>query len=208
MIAIYSHRTVLPTGTREATVLVNEGKIIDITDQVPLHDNYEFVDLGDKWLLPGLIDPHVHINEPGRTEWEGFDTAGKGAIAGGLTTLVDMPLNSSQVTTSLKAFDEKLASTKNKLYTNIGFWDGVAPGNENEVAGLIDRGVLGFKAFLTHSDIDEFPNVTEDDLRKVMPVIAKNGLPLLVHCELADSNSRFDGDECNYNNYLRPRPKK
>ncbi len=101
-----------------------------------------------------------------------------------------MPLNSSPVTTTAKAFDEKLAATKNKLHTNVGFWGGIVPGNENEIEPLIKKGVLGFKAFLTHSGIDDFPNATEDDLRKAMPIIAKYNLPLLVHCELTDNEQR------------------
>ena len=100
-----------------------------------------------------------------------------------------MPLNSSPVTTTAKAFDEKIKATKGQLHTNCGFWGGIVPGNEKEIEPLIEKGVLGFKAFLTHSGIDEFPNVTEDDLRKAMPMIAKHGLPLLVHCELSDHHS-------------------
>src|SRR6185295_3404393 len=140
----------------------------------------------DKVLMAGIIDPHVHINEPGRTDWEGFDTATKAAIAGGITTLADMPLNSSPVTTTANAFDKKINATKNQLHTNCGFWGGIIPGNENDIEPLIEKGVLGFKAFLAHSGIDEFPNVTEADLRKAMPVVAKYSLPLLVHCELED----------------------
>lgn len=159
--------------------------------------------------MAGVVDPHVHINEPGRTEWEGFDTATKAAIAGGVTTLVDMPLNSSPVTTSAKAFEEKLKAAQRKLHTNVGFWGGVVPGNEKEIELLIDKGVLGFKAFLTHSGIDEFPNVTEDDLRKVMPIIAKHDLPLLVHCELSVPPSFGEGlGVRSYKTYLASRPKK
>jgi allantoinase len=184
---------------------------------------YEIIDVGNKAVMPGVIDPHVHINEPGRTEWEGFETAAKAALAGGLTTLVDMPLNSSPVTTTVKAFEEKLAAAKNKLHTNVGFWGGVVPGNANETEGLIDKGVLGFKAFLTHSGIDDFPNATEDDLRKVMPIIARHKLPLLVHCELEtdhrpptiDDRSKTNNNDGrssvvggrSYNNYLASRPK-
>jgi allantoinase len=159
--------------------------------------------------MPGVIDPHVHINEPGRTDWEGFDTATKSAIAGGITTLVDMPLNSSPVTTTATAFDEKVKATKGQLHTHCGFWGGVVPGNEKEIEALIEKGVLGFKAFLTHSGIDEFPNVTEEDLRKVMPIIAKHGLPLLVHCELSnETENRPSTNARSYQNYLLSRPKK
>jgi allantoinase len=129
-------------------------------------------------------------------------------MAGGITTVVDMPLNSSPVTTSAEAFEKKLEATKNQLHINCGFWGGVVPGNENEIEPLIKKGVLGFKAFLTHSGIDEFPNVTESDLRKVMPVIAAAGLPLLVHCELTDEIIRAHDDPRSYKNYLHSRPRK
>lgn len=174
---------------------------------MPDGNAYELIELNDQLLMPGVIDPHVHINEPGRPDWEGFDTATKAAIAGGITTVVDMPLNSSPVTTTVTAFNQKLSAAQNNLRTNIGFWGGIIPGNENEIEGLIERGVLGFKAFLTHSGIDEFPNVTEEDLRKAMPLIAKKGLPLLVHCELTDDVQRSGDDVRSYINYLGTRPK-
>ncbi len=205
--AIISDRTAMPDGIRRAVVLIKDGIIADVADKLPA-GNFLVIDLGNKVLMAGVIDPHVHINEPGRTDWEGFDTATKAAIAGGITTLVDMPLNSSPVTTTAGAFDVKVNATKTKLHTNCGFWGGLVPGNEKEIESLIGKGVLGFKAFLTHSGIDEFPNVTDNDLRKAMPVIAKNGLPLLVHCELSSPILwRGLGGEV-YQNYLASRPKK
>ena len=205
---IHSNRTVLPDGIQEAFVMMDNGVITEVKNNMPDGDGYELIDVKDRLLMPGVIDPHVHINEPGRTNWEGFDTATKAAVAGGITTVVDMPLNSSPVTTTVKAFEEKLAATNNQLHANVGFWGGVIPGNENDIEGLIERGVLGFKAFLTHSGIDEFPNVTEETLRKVMPVISKHGLPLLVHCELTDSIHRSSDKVRSYSNYLATRPKK
>jgi allantoinase len=175
----------------------------------------ELVDVGEKVVMPGIIDPHVHINEPGRTDWEGFDTATRAAAAGGITLLVDMPLNSSPVTTTAAAFDKKLAAAEGQLHCDCGFWGGVVPGNEKDIEPLIARGVLGFKAFMTHSGIDEFPNVTEADLHKVMPVIAAHGLPLLVHCELEGGEKlqaasyklqEVGGDPRSYGNYLLSRP--
>ena len=214
MKAFHSKRVVLPDGIKEAVVWVNEGKIREVLPVLPLVRDFEVIELGNKILMPGVIDPHVHINEPGRTEWEGFDTATKAAIAGGVTTLVDMPLNSAPVTTTAAAFDEKIKASKGKLNTNVGFWGGIIPGNEKEIFPLIQKGVLGFKAFLTHSGIDDFPNVTEHDLRKAMPVIAKHKLPLLVHCELTGSQERETGNSeqetrnDSYINYLNSRPKK
>src|SRR5258708_16776397 len=207
VIVIDSKRKLLPDGMREATLFMKGGLITAIVGGVAMADGIELVDAGDRVVMPGVIDPHVHINEPGRTDWEGFDTAGRAAIAGGLTMLVDMPLNASPVTTTAAAFDEKRAATAGQLHCDGGFWGGVVPGNEGEIERLIDRGVLGFKAFLTHSGIDEFPNVTEADLRKVMPVIASHGLPLLVHCELESGVERtVGGDVKSYRNYLLSRP--
>ena len=211
-LAIKSKRIITPEGEREGVIIIKEGIIIDV---VNILDDQTIIDAGNKIVMPGVIDPHVHINEPGRTAWEGFNTATKAALAGGLTTLVDMPLNSSPVTTTVKAFEQKLSATKNQLHSNCGFWGGVIPGNENDIEPLVDKGVLGFKAFLTHSGIDEFPNVTEQDLGKVMPVIAKHNLPLLVHCELSDNleltthNSQLTtSNSHSYQNYLSSRPRK
>ena len=191
---------------KDATVIVSNGLITDIINGLPPHFDYELIDLGEKALMPGVIDPHVHINEPGRTDWEGFDTATRSAISGGITMLVDMPLNSSPVTTTAAAFDEKMNAARNQLHTDCGFWGGIVPGNENEIEKLIDKGVLGFKAFLIHSGIDEFPNISERDLRKVMPVIAKHSLPLLVHCELAAGRPKTKNHSISYRNYLASRP--
>ena len=168
----------------------------------------ETVDFGENLILPGLVDTHAHINEPGRTEWEGFETATKAAAAGGITTMVDMPLNASPVTTNTRAFEQKLHAATNKLYINVGFYGGLVPGNANELEGLIKAGVLGIKCFLTHSGIDEFPNVTEKDLDEAMPVIARHNIPLLVHCEIEghceNELSQFPGS---YRQYLASRPK-
>jgi len=214
-IAIKSERVVTPNGIKQAIVLINNGKIADVVTELPGTD-FEMVDVGYSVLMPGVIDPHVHINEPGRTEWEGFDTATKAAIAGGITTLVDMPLNSSPVTTTTEAFDKKIKAAltgqtetvRPAIHAHCGFWGGVVPGNAEELEPLIEKGVLGFKAFLTHSGIDEFPNVTEADLRKAMPIIAKHGLPLLVHCELSDTRQQTTDNRQLYSNYLSSRPKK
>lgn len=195
MLALRSSRTLTPTGERPALVLIENGRIADVLPpDAALAADIEVIDVGDRALLPGVIDPHVHINEPGRTHWEGFDTATRAALAGGLTTLVDMPLNSAPVTTSAANFREKLAAADGKLHTNLGFWGGVVPGNAGEIEGLIGAGVLGFKAFLTHSGIDDFPNATEADLRAVMPILARHGLPLLVHCELTSALTREEED--------------
>lgn len=207
MIAIKSERVVLPDGIMPAVIILADGIIQDVLQNLPDQFVGEIIDAGNNIVMPGVIDPHVHINEPGRTEWEGFETATKAAVAGGVTMLVEMPLNASPVTTTVNAFAQKLLATKDKLHTNIGFWGGVVPDNSTEIEGLINAGVFGFKAFLTHSGIEEFPNVTEDDLSVVMPIIAKNNLPLLVHCELTDNGFNATGNPQLYNNYLQSRPK-
>ncbi|MBS1664069.1 MAG: allantoinase AllB [Bacteroidetes bacterium] len=206
-IALYSQQVLLPEGVKEATLFMDGGVITEILPGMSMEEGVELVNVGSKVVMPGVIDPHVHINEPGRTDWEGFETAGLAAVAGGITMLVDMPLNSSPVTTTVEAFDQKRAAAAGKVRCDCGFWGGVVPGNAGEIGPLIERGVLGFKAFLTHSGIDEFPNVKEDDLRKVMPVIAGAGLPLLVHCELEDGGAfAFEGNPRSYRRYLMSRP--
>jgi len=205
-VAIRSTNIILPGRAVKGIVLIGNGVIQDILPydaalSTQLHD------VGNKVVMPGVIDPHVHINEPGRTDWEGFNTATRAAIAGGLTTLVDMPLNSAPVTTTVAAFEEKLQAAKGQLHTNVGFWGGVIPGNANEIEPLIKKGVLGFKAFLTHSGINDFPNASEADLRKAMPIIARYNLPLLVHCELTDDFKPEHWEAQSYTDYLLSRPK-
>ncbi len=205
---IKSNNTVIGNQLKPAFVAIKNGIIADVWAVLPSDIKQVITDIGDKYLMPGVVDTHVHINEPGRTNWEGFDTATKSAIGGGVTSLVDMPLNSSPVTTSVQALQQKITAAKKNLHANCGFWGGLIPGNENEIEGLIENGVLGFKAFLTHSGIDEFPNVTEDDLRKAMPIIAKYNLPLLVHCELTDNEQHAANNNLrSYKNYLSSRPR-
>ncbi|MBS1738786.1 MAG: allantoinase AllB [Bacteroidetes bacterium] len=207
-VAIYSRRVILPKEVVEATIFIQEGKIIEIRKGSLTHPIKNLVDAGNHVVMPGIIDPHVHINEPGRTEWEGFETGTLAALNGGITCIADMPLNSSPVTTTVKALKEKIESTKNKLHAKCFFWGGIVPGNEEEIEPLINAGVRGFKAFLTHSGIDDFPNVTEEDLRKAMPIIAQHHLPLLVHCELESNFDFKSGNPRSYNNYLQSRPDK
>lgn len=166
------------------------------------------VDHSGHIIMPGIIDAHVHINEPGRTEWEGFDTATQAAAAGGITTLIEMPLNAHPVTTTAAAYYEKQTAAQGKLHVNAGFYGGLVPGNINELEDLIKAGVLGIKCFLTHSGIDEFPNVTEADLDAAMPIIAKYKLPLLVHCELdGDCDHSLATHPTSYTAYLASRPR-
>ena len=218
--AVRSSRVVTPEGVHPSAVLIDSGTITAIVDPDRIPEGYEIADEGDLVVMPGLVDTHVHINEPGRTEWEGFETATKAAAAGGVTTLVDMPLNSSPVTTTVAALKQKIASTKGKLTVDCGFYGGLVPGNTGDIEPMINAGVLGIKAFLVHSGIDEFPNATESDLRAAMPVIAHHQIPLLVHCELATNQKSlprsprgkpgpkqsFQGIQKSYREYLLSRP--
>jgi allantoinase len=163
------------------------------------------VDAGELVVLPGLVDAHVHINEPGRTEWEGFLSATEAAAAGGTTTLVDMPLNSIPATTSVAALDAKRAAARDRLHVDCAFWGGVVPGNAAELGPLLDAGVPGFKCFLVPSGVDEFAHVSEADLREAMPILARRGAPLLVHAELA-SPVEDGGNPHAYATYLASRP--
>jgi allantoinase len=203
---------VSPEGIREGVILIKGEKIAGIisADEVP--EGVPVEDVGDRWVLPGLVDTHVHINEPGRTEWEGFTSATRAAAAGGITTLVDMPLNSSPVTTTLQALKQKLAAARNQLTVDCGFYGGIIPGNTSAIEPLLAEGVLGMKAFLCPSGIDEFPPADEIDLRVAMPILARAGCPLLVHAELTQpsptpSNSEEMENPRSYRAYLASRPR-
>jgi allantoinase len=136
--------------------------------------------------MPGIIDTHVHINEPGRTDWEGFYTATQSAAAGGVTTLIEMPLNSIPATTTLAAYRQKLTAAAGQLWVDVGFWGGVVPGNAPELRPMWDAGVFGFKCFLVSSGVPEFAHVTEFDLHAAFPELAAIGAPLLAHAELPE----------------------
>ena len=177
-------RVIAPEGERAAAIHIRAGTIAAITafDDVPpatpVHE------AGDAVVMPGIVDTHVHINEPGRTEWEGFSTATRAAAAGGVTTIIEMPLNSIPATTTAGAYREKLAAAAGKLSVDVGFWGGAVPGNVGELKPLWDAGVFGFKCFLVPSGVDEFASVNENDLRAALPQLAAMGAPLLAHAEL------------------------
>ena len=167
------------------------------------------VDAGDDVVMPGLVDTHVHVNEPGRTEWEGFETATRAAAAGGVTTIFDMPLNSIPATTSLAALDAKRNAAQRRISVNVGMIGGVVPGNAHELAPLAANGVRLFKCFLVPSGVDEFPNVGEADLRIALPVLASLGATLLVHAELPEHIVPVPrGDPRRYATYLSSRPER
>lgn len=205
MIALTSQRVLTPSGLRPATVLLDGERVHSLAEQPP--EQAEILDLGRLVLMPGLVDSHVHMNEPGRTEWEGFATATRAAALGGVTTVVDMPLNSIPVTTSLDALQAKIAATQGQLSVDCAFWGGVVPGNTPELAPMAAAGARGFKCFLCPSGIDEFPNVDAADLRVAMPALRQLQRPLLVHAELElPLRQAASGDARDYATYLHSRP--
>ena len=194
---IRGKQVVLPDSITPASIHVSDGIITSIASYEDVPANCSLIDVNeDSIVMPGLVDSHVHINEPGRTEWEGFATATRAAAAGGITTLVDMPLNSIPPTTTVAGLKEKLAAANGQCFVDVGFWGGLVPGNTDDLAPLLAAGVVGFKCFLIHSGVDEFPNVTEEDLRGAMPELTKLGAVLIVHAELPGPISRTGIPAC------------
>jgi allantoinase len=194
---IRGKQVVLPNGIAAASIHISADKIMKVANFEDCSAGWELVEADEQSIvMAGLVDSHVHVNEPGRTEWEGFETATRAAAAGGITTIIDMPLNSIPPTTTLAGLEEKLAAAKNKCLVDVGFWGGVIPGNTNELAGLLDAGVVGFKCFLIHSGVDEFPNVTEEDLRTALPELTRLGAILIVHAEVPGPISRTGIPAC------------
>jgi allantoinase len=204
---IYGRRILTHEGLRPGCVHVHAGDIAAVTGVDVAPATALFVDAGDDVVMAGLVDTHVHVNEPGRTEWEGFASATRAAAAGGVTTLFDMPLNSIPALTSLAALQKKRSSARGQLAVNVGFIGGVIPGNTGELERLRAVGVRLFKCFLVPSGVDEFPAVSEADLREAMPVLARLGATLLVHAELPERIlSAPPGDPRRYATYLASRP--
>ena len=182
-LVIRSARVALPGGDGPAAVLVAGGVIEEILPHDARVSATADVDLGDLALLPGLVDSHVHVNEPGRTEWEGFASATAAALAGGITTICDMPLNCVPVTTSVAALEAKLAAARGQCAVDVAFWGGAVPGNAGQIAPLLAAGVVGFKCFLIDSGIPEFPPLDRDGLRAAMRELARSRAPMIVHAE-------------------------
>jgi len=209
--AFLSTRVVLPEGVGPATVLVAEGRIESVARGLAVPEGYEALDFGRDCILPGLVDTHVHINEPGRAEWEGFATATRAAAAGGYTTLVDMPLNCLPETTTVAALEAKRAAAHRKCWVDWAAWGGVVRDNQAHIAPLAAAGVPGFKCFLIYPGIEGFTMVDEAQLRAALPHVAASGLPLLVHAELAGpldaaATSLAGADWTKYATYLASRP--
>jgi allantoinase len=209
--AIRGKRVVTPEGIRPATVFLRNGVIEAVSGYGDLPSSKNIYDAGESVVMPGLVDTHVHINEPGRAGWEGFTSATRAAAAGGVTTLIDMPLNSIPATTTAAALETKRAAARNKCWVNVGFWGGVVPGNVSELRALHRAGAFGFKCFLVPSGVPEFQHVGEANLRAALPHLAALDAPLLVHAELPGPIERASkglahSDPRKYKTWLSSRP--
>ncbi|MCI0635101.1 MAG: allantoinase AllB [Actinobacteria bacterium] len=210
-LAVRGRRVVTPKGTLERCVHVSGGRIARVAPYEDVPDGVELVDAGDLVVLPGLVDTHVHVNEPGRTEWEGFATATRAAAAGGVTTIVDMPLNSIPPTTSPEALEMKRSAADGAVHVDVGFWGGAVPENLGHLRELHEAGVFGFKCFLCPSGVDEFPSLDLEQLHAAMVEIAAFDGLLLVHAEVPEPIERAtealaDADAREYATYLASRP--
>jgi allantoinase len=209
--AFLARRVITPEGIRPAAILVEGERIQAVVSPDQVSDRYKIHDFGEAAILPGLVDSHVHINDPGRGEWEGFETATRAAAAGGYTLLVDMPLNCLPATSTVAALQAKRAAAQGRCRIDWAAWGGVVHDNESDIETLAAAGVPGFKCFLINPGIDGFTMVTEQQLRLALPHIARTGLPLLVHAELPDPIDRAtdalaDADWSRYSTYLQSRP--
>jgi allantoinase len=204
-----ARRAITPDGEAARCVGVRDGRIAAIEPLEARLEAARVVDLGaDVVLLPGLVDTHVHVNDPGRSEWEGFETATRAAAAGGITTIVDMPLNSLPPTTDPAALELKRKTARGKVFVDVGFWGGAVPGNSSALRGLHDAGVFGFKCFLVHSGVDEFPQLGPDELAEVLRRLSGYDALLIVHAEDAeaiDHAPSAHGDR--YADFLASRPR-
>ncbi|KAL2816811.1 hypothetical protein BDW59DRAFT_153096 [Aspergillus cavernicola] len=190
-IAVFtSSRAVIGGRLTSATIVVSRttGKITAVFDSVipasDFPDGTPYTDFSPSVLLPGLVDAHVHLNEPGRTEWEGFYTGTQAAAFGGVTTVIDMPLNAIPPTTTVENLKIKLQAAEGKCWVDVGFYGGIIPGNAGELKSLVDKGVCGFKGFLIDSGVDEFPAVSSEDVRKVLVELADESTTLMFHAEM------------------------
>jgi len=202
---------VTPAGIRPAAILVEGERISGVVSPNQIPSDYQIHDFDDAAILPGLVDSHVHINDPGRAEWEGFETATRAAAAGGYTMLVDMPLNCIPATTTVAGLEAKRMAANGKCRVDWAAWGGVVHDNQNHIEALAAAGVVGFKCFLVDPGVDSFSMVTAEQLRSALPHVARTGLPLLVHAELPGPIERatralVDADWSRYSNYLQSRP--
>ncbi len=204
---IRSQHVITEIGDRAAAVAIKDGKIAAIGAFDEKYEALEDITLAGA-LIPGLVDSHVHINEPGRTQWEGFESATKAGAAGGVTTLIDMPLNSIPPTVNTDALEVKIKAATGKCSVDVGFWGGSIPGNVKDLKPLFDKGVFGFKCFLLHSGVEEFPASGPDDLSAALDELVKFNALMIVHAEdsiaIAESSKPSSRK---YSEFLASRPK-
>ena len=196
----------LPDGERAASIHVRDGRIVAVAPHGEHVAGVPVIDAGALVVMPGLVDTHVHMNDPGRADWEGAEHATRAAAAAGVTTIVDMPLNSIPATTTLPALSAKRRAIEGRCHVDVAFWGGIVPGHAHEIEALAASGVRGFKCFLSPSGVDEFPPVTETDLREALPHVARTNLPLLVHAEWPARLEEPAGDPRAYHTWLASRP--
>ena len=183
-LVIRAKRAVFPDGIRPAVVVVDDERITALLeDGAAVEAREEIVVPDDQVLMPGLVDSHVHVNEPGRTPWEGYESATRAGLAGGITTILDMPLNSSPPTTTVANLGAKEEASQGKLSVDVGFWGGAVPGNIDQMAPLWDKGVFGFKCFTAHSGIDEYGYLGYEGVKEVLAELAELDAVLIVHAE-------------------------
>ena len=206
---IRGRRILTTAGITDREIGVRDGKIVAIEPYGHGLQGTEVITLADdETLIPGLVDTHVHINEPGRTDWEGFATATKAAAAGGVTTVIDMPLNSIPSTVNGPALELKRLVAEGQAYVDLGFWGGAVPGNLDDLRELHDAGVFGFKCFLLHSGVDEFPHLEPDELEEYLRVLASYDALMIVHAEDSRSIDRAPNPEGDvYAKFLASRPR-
>jgi allantoinase len=205
-VILRSRNVVTPHGTRPSALHIRGGRIERVADYDDVPDGAPVDDYGDLLLMPGVVDSHVHVNEPGRTEWEGFDTATRAAAAGGVTTIVDMPLNCLPPTTSAAALETKLRAMDSKCRVDVGLWGGAVPGNARALPEMLAEGALGFKCFLVDSGVAEFGHLDREGLREALNALRRGDAPLLVHAELAEFIEPLD-EAHTYRQYLASRPR-
>jgi allantoinase len=208
-LVIRGERIMTTAGEVPREVGIRDGRIVAIE---PLGNGLlgtEVIELAaDEVLLPGLVDTHVHVNEPGRTQWEGFASATRAAAAGGVTTIIDMPLNSIPPTTTVAALELKREVARDQAFVDVGFWGGAIPGNQADLRPLHDDGVFGFKCFLLHSGVEEFPHLEADEMEADMAVLKSFDSMMIVHAEDSRAIERApsaEGDQ--YQKFLRSRPR-
>ena len=204
LVILRSRNVVTPEGIRPASIHIRDG-LIERLDDWETSEAVE--DFGELTLMPGIVDSHVHVNEPGRTEWEGFETATHAAAAGGVTTIVDMPLNSIPPTTSVAALEAKVHALQGKCRVDVALWGGAVPGNADQLRPMLEAGARGFKCFLVDSGVPEFGFLDAAGLEKALTALRGTGAPLLVHAELPEHIHPAEGDERSYANYLATRPR-